>query len=444
MISSITAGTTAVHPWMLRSPRLLLLLALLATACDRTSSGPTQPAAAEPAGPQPTFGTAQHDEARAVYVRGSFIYVAGITEGSLDGPNRGRSDAFVRRYHSEGEVLWADQFGTNAADYAAGVAADAAGNVYVTGSTDGSLAGSRGASDAFIRKYNSSGKLLWTRQFGTEQDDYADAVGVDGSGNVYVVGSTFGSMQGANQGRLDVFVRKFNPDGGVLWTRQFGTSSHERAQGVAVEGLGNVYVVGYTDGTLQGTSAGGIDAFIRRYNADGTVAWTRQFGTRFDDLAHAVALDGTGAAIIAGETGANLEGTGSGGIDAFVRKYSSAGGLVATRQFGTPEADLAVTVAVDPDDSYYVAGLTRGSLSGASAGWYDAFVRKYDSSNTHRWTRQFGTPAADRAYGVAAGSSSAIYLAGSTGGALMGFSSGGVDAFLRRLNANGGTVWTDQ
>ena len=106
----------------------------------------------------------------------------------------------------------------------------------------------------------------------------------------------------------------------VDWTRQFGTSSFDVAYAVAVDGSG-VYVAGRTDGTLPGEmSAGGDDAFLRKYGAEGTEAWTRQFGTSADDSARGVAVDGTGV-IIAGSTPGTLPGQASaGGNDAFVVK----------------------------------------------------------------------------------------------------------------------------
>src|SRR6202041_1583750 len=111
-----------------------------------------------------------------------------------------------------------------------------------------------------------AGNTLWTQQFGTSDTDVAYGVAVDGSGNVYVAGYTTGSLQGTNAGGYDGFVRKLDSAGDTLWTQQFGTSSGDFAQGVAVDGSGNVYVAGYTTGSLQGTSAGGYDAFIAKFS----------------------------------------------------------------------------------------------------------------------------------------------------------------------------------
>jgi len=134
-------------------------------------------------------------------------------------------------------------------DYANGVATDSSGNVYVTGGTKGGLDGntSAGDTDLFVIKYNSSGTKQWTKQFGTDRIDEAIGVATDSSGNVYVVGGTKGNLNGiSNSGRTDAFVIKFNSSGTKQWTKQLGTSKHDRARGVATDSSGNVNVTGVT------------------------------------------------------------------------------------------------------------------------------------------------------------------------------------------------------
>jgi hypothetical protein len=313
----------------------------------------------------------------------------------------------------------------------------------VVGQTQGSLAGQRGDGDAFIRRYDAAGTLLWTRQFGSTEEDAARGVAVDAAGNAYVVGTTDGSLQGTSQGLADVFIRKYSPNGNVLWTSQFGTTTVDFGMAVAVDAAGNAVVAGYTDGALRGTNAGHADAFIRKFDPTGKVLWTRQFGTDLSDFASAVAVDGTGAIIVAGSTYGSLKGTKAGDGDAFVRKYTADGAHVITRQFGTVSGDHAMGVAVDEEDNYYVVGGTAGDLAG-EVGAGDVFIRKHTSGNAVAWTRQFGTTAFDQGNAVAVRQSSAIYVVGATAGTLAGQNRGGHDAFIRRLNANGLTSWTDQ
>jgi hypothetical protein len=173
----------------------------------------------------------------------------------------------------------------------------------MTGTTTGGLVGANaGDLDVFVRKYNADGGVLWTRQFGTGGSDYVYAIAVDAAGRAIVAGSVYGSLAGSLGGEADAFVRKYDADGGEVWTRQFGTSEFDEAFGVAVDGAGHVYVVGGTAGDLEGSSTGSADAFVRTYDADGGVLWTRQFGTSDGELAWHVAVDAVGQVLVAGFT----------------------------------------------------------------------------------------------------------------------------------------------
>ncbi len=376
------------------------------------------------------FGTTSDDEGYSVAVDGSGnVYVAGYTGGALYGAT---ADAFVRKYSSAGAVLWTRQFGTASDDYAYSVAADGSGDVYVAGYTGGALAGANaGYSDAFVRKYSTAGAVVWTRQFGTASDDQADSVAVDGSGNVYVAGNTGGALEGASAGGADAFVRKYSSAGAALWTRQFGSATRDYGLSVAVAGSGDVYVGGYTDGALAGANAGNYDAFVRKYSSAGVALWTRQFGTASNDYEWAVAVDGSGDVYVAGATLGVLDGASVGNYDAFVRKYSSAGVALWTRQFGTALYDLGRSVAVDVTGNVYIAGYTTGALEGTNSGGSDVFVREYDSAGNVVWSGQSGTAGYDYGYGVAVDSSGLVYVAGYTSGTWPGqTNAGGADAFV--------------
>jgi hypothetical protein len=267
------------------------------------------------------------------------------------------------------------------------------------------------------------------------------AVVVGLGGRVDVAGSTLGALPGqTSAGNIDVFVRKYTAEGVEAWTRQFGTPEDDIALGVGVGGPGRVYVSGTTRGKLGQEQFGGLDAFVRKYQPDGTLSWTDQFGTSGIDQAWGVGTDGDSAIYVAGGVAGALPGqTSSGGLsDAFVRKYANGGKLLWTRQFGTPGADEAFAVAVDNRGGVYVVGLTDGELlpPQPSAGGFDAFVRKYSGKGILRWTHQFGTPEHDEANGVSPNRPPrTVFVSGSTGGTLPEqTSAGGFDAFLVEIS----------
>ena len=353
-----------------------------------------------------------------------------ITATSVSDPSK--SDTINLTVDPAGALRWTRQFGTSDGDVARGVATDASGNVFVAGTTFGALDGSNaGGQDVFVRAYDVDGDLRWTRQFGSAADEVVFGAATDASGHVYVAGRTEGALDGSHAGGWDVFVRAYDADGDLRWSRQFGTADEDVARGVATDASGHVYVVGYTAGALDGSSAGGWDGFVRAYAVDGSLRWTRQFGSSEWDEARGVATDANGHVYVVGDTQGALDGSSAGGTDGFLRAYDAGGDLRWARQFGTAASDVPLAVASAPNGQVRVAGYTFGALEGSNAGTTDAFVRAYAPDGNVRWTRQFGTAGQDAVFGVATDASGGAFVVGYSGGALEGSSAGGNDAFVR-------------
>jgi len=386
------------------------------------------------------FGTAGLDAARAVAMDDGKIYGAGLVDGALPGQDSaGGSDVFLQRYNSGGKELWTRQFGTSGDDAATVVGSLAVDdrNVYVGGLVSGALTGQSYAGDwdAFVRRYDPAGQEVWTRQFGTAGPDAIQGISAN-RGLVYVGGFTSGALPGqTHAGGADAFVRMYDENGDEVWTRQFGTEGTDYVWSVAA-GDDGVYAVGQTDGALPGqTSAGGTDAFIRKYGPGGDDLWTRQFGTSKSDALHGVAVHGE-AVFAAGEVQGTLpDQTSAGGFDAFVQKYDSTGETAWTRQFGTTGRDNIWGVEA-AETGVFVVGFVGGALPGQTfAGVVDAFVRWYGDDGSVGFTFQFGTPGPDIANDVAfEDSEEGLYVAGATSGPLFGqLYSGDRDAFVLKI-----------
>jgi len=388
------------------------------------------------------FGTGDYDGAAAVATdtTGNVI-VAGYVTGALSGQSSaGASDAFVRKLDADGNELWTRLIGTSSYDLAYTVATDVAGNIVVAGYAGGALSGqsSAGASDAFVRKLDADGNELWTRQFGTSNYDEVYSVAIDAAGNIVMAGYTLGTLAGqSSAGSTDGFVGKLDPDGNDLWMQQFGSSTYDLAKSVGVDSAGNVVVVGYTEGTLPGQiGAGPADGFVRKLDADGNELWTKQFGGAGYDTTESVSVDIAGNVVVAGYTYGALPGqTSAGSVDAFVRKQDADGNELWTKQFGTTSNDYVFSVATDVVGSVVVTGQTFGTLSGqGNAGSPDAFVRKQDADGNELWTKQFGTGDHEAGISVATDVAENTLVAGSTYGTFSGQSSAGYsDAFVMKL-----------
>jgi len=382
------------------------------------------------------LGTASSDGSFGVSADGlGNVYISGYTLGSLGGANAGSEDAFVSKYDMAGALQWTRQLGTASTDLSSVISADGLGNVYISGNTEGNLGGANaGSFDAFVSKYDADGALQWTRQLGTASEDESYGVSADGLGNVYISGRTRGSLGGVNAGSEDAFVSKYDTAGALQWTRQLGTAGEDGSFGVSADDLGNVYISGYTEGSLGVPHAGSYDAFVSKYDASGDFLWTRQLGTASIDGSRGVSADSLGNVYISGNTQGNLGGANAGLGDAFVSKYDTAGALQWTRQLGTASSDESLSVSADGLGNVYISGYTSGSLGGMfSGGFFDAFVSKYDATGALQWTQQLGTTSSDVSSGISADGLGNVYISGSTEGSLGGANAGVVDAFVAKF-----------
>jgi hypothetical protein len=253
---------------------LAFLLLSSLTGCSGSGGGtPSPPPPISWRGTQ-QFGTTGNDVGRGIaLVSSTNIYITGSTFGDLDGnTSSGLLDIFLTRFDSSGNKLFTRQFGTTGNDIGYGVAVDSARNVYVTGSTAGTLGASAfGLSDVFLAKFDSSGNPLSIQQFGTPFDDVGYGIAVDSGNNVNITGSTFGDLDGnTSAGLLDIFLTKFDSSGNRLFTQQLGTPFDDIGYGVAVDSSNNAYITGSTSGNLDGnTSSGLLDIFLTKYNPSG-------------------------------------------------------------------------------------------------------------------------------------------------------------------------------
>jgi len=218
------------------------------------------------------FGTSSYDTLAAAAADGAGgVCVGGTTNGSLSGSNAGLSDAWVARFDSLGNQVWVRQLGTSADDRMTSAAQDMSGGAYVSGITKGSLHGPHaGDEDAWVARYDGAGNQTWGRQLGTTAVDRALACTLDGSGGVYVGGDTKGSLGGPSAGKSDVWLTRHDAAGALVWIRQTGTNQDEFAFATAPGGLAGAYLCGLTMGSFGGLPSGLGDAWLSQYDSMST------------------------------------------------------------------------------------------------------------------------------------------------------------------------------
>ncbi|WP_192823092.1 SBBP repeat-containing protein [Rufibacter sp. LB8] len=219
------------------------------------------------------------DGAGNLSVTGYFSGAA--TFGATTLTSVGAQDIFVARYDANGNALWAHNGGGAFGDAGYGVALDNSGNTYVTGvfqstATFGAttLTGS-GSFDVFLLKYNSAGNLLWARRAGGTSYDDGLGVAVDGAGSVFVTGTfqgsaVFGNTTLTSAGGYDMFIAKYDAAGVAQWAQKAGGAGLDESRGIAVDGLGSVYITGYIQqpvtfgATTLSKNGNGYDIFVAK------------------------------------------------------------------------------------------------------------------------------------------------------------------------------------
>ncbi len=362
------------------------------------------------------FGSQSNDEVRSIAVTSSNVVVAGETGHSILTDDNG----FLYSFSHTGIEQWRQEiaFYIPHRDYAFSTASDGTG-VYVVGSVDGALPNQTitGSNDSYIRKYADDGTTAWTRQFGVSNGDQAVAVTTDDSG-VYVAGNvlSFGaSFPGVTHfGSQDAYIRKYDTAGNELWTRQAGTADFETLEDIAGNGT-IIAIVGTTTGVFPNeTSAGSRDVFVQALAQDGTELWTDQFGTSASDEVRGVWIDST-AIYVAGSTTALIGQSAHGNRDMYVRKYSLAGDVQWTLQYGTVDYDELREIDGD-GTSIYLVGSTAGEFQGSTnAGSNDAAVLKIGPNGDIQWQRQFGSAELDQATAIDV-TAGVVYVFGETAG----------------------------
>ena len=317
-------------------------------------------------------------------------------------------------------------------DEAYAVAVDGSGNVYVTGKSWGSGTDY----DYATIKYKPDGDTVWVRRYNglADSTDEAYAVAVDSSGNVYVTGYSEGT--GTN---YDYATIKYYPNGDTAWVRRYDgpLNNVDEAMDIAIDDSNNVYVTGYSVG-----SGTGYDYATIKYEPNGDTAWARRYNGPGNsvDAAHAIIVDDSGNVYVTGES------FGSGtDYDYATIKYKPDGDTAWVRRYNGPDnvGDVASAIVLDSSGNVYVTG------SGCWSEYpWDYVTIKYYSNGDTAWVRGYNgsTNGNDRASDIAVDDSGNVYVTGysdSTGTSqdylTIKYDSSGNTLWMKRYNCANGT-----
>lgn len=386
------------------------------------------------------------------------------------------------------------------------------GNITLTNSVG--LVGVASSLDAFVAKYDTNGNIVWAHKAGGTSSDTARGIAVDGGGNSYIVGefngaATFGDTTLTAPGQTpDVFLMKCDAIGDILWAQRAGGTSTDTAGGVAVDGGGNVFITGSFNnsanfggtyysipgaagGFIGGTnitSAGGQDAFVATYTSSGELRWALKSGGTSTDSGRALVLDNLGGLFLSGSFSGTVpfghqSFTSAGGTDFFLSKLAAfdpdaPAMLVAQPASQTNAAGSGVTLSVGviapgpivyqwQHDGTNIPGATNLSLTlynlvPSNAGSYGVNITTPNGNLSpplvtitvvtepdFLWAKHLGGTGNDECLAVAADANGNTYAAGyfsgttDFGGTNL-TSNGGEDVFVAKFDAAQNLIWLRQ
>ncbi len=334
------------------------------------------------------------DAAGNAYLGGRTLSTDFPTFNAFQPTNRGLNNAFVTKIDASGTLVYSTYLGgTGTDDEATAIAADSAGNAYVTGVTNSrdfpifhpiQPTNHGGDSDIFITKFNASGSaLVYSTYLGGSDIDTGLSIVVDTAGNAYVGGSTWSNnfptvnaIQPTYHGMRDALVVKINAAGTALdYSTYLGGSNFELGWDVAVDPAGNAYVTGTTASTdfptanaIQPTLRGSSDAFVAKINNSGSaLVYSTYLAGSAGAAGVGIAADSAGNAYVTGPTNSTdfpvvnaIQPTNGGFVDAFVTKFTPNGGAIDFSTYlGGLHEDQALAIAVDGAGSAYITGFTN-------------------------------------------------------------------------------------
>jgi hypothetical protein len=385
------------------------------------------------------------------------------------------------------------------------IAPDNNGNIYTAGYFNGTVdfdpgpgvftMTSAGNDDAFLLKLDVSGNFLWARQIGGASYDNAATVSVNATGEVYITGGFYGTVDFdpgpgiynlTDFGGGDIYVSKFDAGGNLLWARQLGGAAGDYVNSMAVDAAGNVYTTGgindvadFDPGVsvynLTPISAG--DVFISKLNAAGNFEWAKQLGgsSAFDyGFGYSIAVDPAGNVYSTGsfsgavdfDPGAGNSLLTSTGGDVYISKLDNSGNFLWAKEFaGVSAFDYGYSYSLAVNGSnVYISGYFAGNMDfdpGAGsqvlssvAGSDDIFIVKLDTSGNYSWSKQVAGSSYEYTYGIALDAGGNVYTTGyfsatvdfDPGPAVLNLTSsaGSPDIFILKLDPAGNFTWAKQ
>ena len=382
----------------------------------------------------------------AVMSNGDFVatgYFFGSIDfgtGKLTAASPGVTDCWIARFNRAGQIKWAKRFGSSNGDSGNSVAVDASGNIYLLADIDGFVDFGGGdifgpaSRDIALVKFDGFGNHIWSHAYGSVGYDQGTTVRIDPSGNVIICGYfsgtiNFGGTDLTPLGPQDGFITKFNSNAVFQWNQVVGGNGGQLVYGITTDAASNTYAIGYftTEVSFQGfppvASAGAADFFLAKFNSAGVPQWTQRRGGTGDDAGFGIAADATGNITVTGafHDTINIGGgalVSAGGYDGFLARYNTSGVHQWSQRFGSAgDIEAGYQVVVNSSGKVFLSATSEVDVNGAPGnGGPEILVAKYQSTGSLTWSRLVGGSGDDRGSAIGLDVGDNIFVGGAFAG----------------------------
>lgn len=396
-------------------------------------------------------------------------YTTGVFYGTVDfDPGSGSSeltaagsgDLFISKFDLNGNFIWAKRIGGIGHDIGSSILVNNSGNVYITGyfkdivdfdPGNGTVnLTSQAEADGFALKLDVNGNFIWAKRWGGFDNDDGISISLDASGNLYVIGSFWetvdfdpgsGTVNITSVGDSDAYLLKLDPNGNFVWVKTFGGLTTDfAAPFVLVDPFGNIYCTGHFTGTIDFNPGAAtfnissigpdIDAFVLKLDPNGDFLWAKAMGGTNVESVTSISVDVSGNVYMLGfffgtsdlHPGTGVDNhTSAGSGDVFISKLDSNGDFVWAKRIGGTGLDRGFSITTDQNGNVYATGSFSetadfdpgaGIFNLTYLGFYDFFVLRLDAAGNFLWAKSIGGTGWDAGNDIAVDGSGNVYMTG--------------------------------
>jgi hypothetical protein len=394
-------------------------------------------------------------------------YLGTVDFGGGPLTSAGGRDIAVAKFDNSGSHIWSKHFGDIDDQYIVRAAFDEAGNIIFAGHFEGAVDFGGGAMmsvqpwDIFLVKLDAGGNHVWSHEFGDSSAAWVGGVAANDAGNIFLTGGFQdgtvdfggGSLAPAGPGNPDTYLVKFDSNGNHIWSRRFGNGGSEKGQQVVIDAVGNVVTRGIFTHSID---LGGGDlvcpgfgaSYVAKFNSSGNHIWSHCYSD-LDEIVRGIAVDAAGNVVFTGAFRGTVDFgggplTSAGGRDVFLVKLDKDGDHVWSRHYGDGDSQAALSVTTGVGGTIAITGDFSGTVNYGGGvltetGLGDIFVAQFYADGNHVASARYGDAAVQHGNDIATIDVGDIILSGTFrgtvdfgGGPLT--STGNQDIYLAKLS----------